>query len=464
MKNRVVGVCAIYLFGLSSCSIVRYNVPNVTDFKIFNTEFIDKANQPIYLTKSSTNGALPDEFLWTVSEKENTYYEFATPEQFLESSGTNSLIVIRNDSILYENYFNGYKADSIQTIFSITKAFSAAMVGIAIQEGAIKSVNQLVSDFIPEYKENGRDKMTINHLLQMTSGVAEKDFRDIVKLGRFYYAKNQTKQCVNLKMRYEPGTEFQYSSMTTQILGICLEKATGKTFAEYLQEKIWQPLGMQHNAKIAIDKAGTAKYFGGLAMTPIDLAKFGLLYLNNGVWNGKQIIPAEWVKATATRDTTAGRSIAYSHCFWLDTYPLENRFNRNDFFAGGFLGQIVYVNPDNNTVIIRTGSKEGNIHWGRSISKLSHFPIQKLNVLTEERIASLDGSYKNQFGNEIKLSLRGGKVILRDKDEDIELERSSDVTFFDKKSGRKMLVEFKRNEIKGLIVEADNKSYFFRKN
>lgn len=465
MKSKVVGLCALYLLSFSSCSLLRYNVPNVTDFKIFNTAEIQKSSNPVFFPKTNTNSILPDEFLWAVANKEeNTYFEYISPEQFMAKHGSNSLLVLRNDTILYENYFNGYKADSLQTVFSITKAFAGALTAIAIEEGFIKSVHQPVSDFIPQFKDKGREKMTINHLLQMTSGVKENDFKDLVKLGFFYYAKNQNEYCENIKMRYQPGTKFQYSSLTTQILGICVERATGKTFAQYLQEKIWQPLGMQNTAQVALDKAGIAKQFGGLAMTPIDLLKFGKLYLQNGQWNGKQIIPESWVKATAVRDTTEGRSILYSHCWWLDTYPEEDKFSRNDFFAGGFHGQIIYVNPNNNTVIVRTGSKDGDVHWGKSLSKLSHFPIERFPVLTEERIAALDGSYKNQFGNEIKISYKGGKVILRDNDEEFEMERSSDVTFFNKKTGRKMLVELKKNEIKGLIVEAGNKSYFFSKN
>jgi len=465
MKSRHIWAIALFfLFFSSGCTVLKYNVPNVTDYQIFRTDRITKPETPFQFIKVE-NTTLPDEFLWTVAKKENSYYEYETPEKFLEAYGTHSLIIIRNDSVLYENYFNGFKPNEIQTVFSVTKAFAAALTGIAIEEGYIKDVNQPVSDFIPEFKENGRDKMTINHLLQMTSGVAEKDHRDFGKLLGFYYCDDQTQKCEKLKMRYAPGTQFQYSSMTTQILGICVERATGKKFSEYLNEKIWQPLGMEHDALVALDQKGMAKQFGGLAASPMDLAKFGRLYLNKGNWNGKQILPEAWVNATQTRDTTEGRSATYSHCWWLDTYPLENKFDKDDLFAGGFRGQIIYVNPDNNTIIIRTGKKEGSVHWGRSLSKLSHFPIKNTqSLINNENIASLDGKYENKFGKVIKLYTKGGKVILKDNDVEFELEQSSGVTFKDKKNERKLLVEFKRdNNIKGLILEAGGESYFFSK-
>jgi CubicO group peptidase (beta-lactamase class C family) len=465
MKSRYLWAVALFLlFFNSSCTVLKYNVPNVTDYKIFKTDKIEKAEIPFQFVKVD-NATLPDEFLWAVAKKDNSYYEYESPEHFLEEYGTHSLIVIRNDSILYENYFNGYKPEDIQTVFSITKSFASALTAVAIEEGYIKSVNQLVSDFIPEFKEKGRDKMTINHLLQMTSGVAEKDHKDFLKLIGFYYAKDQTVRCEKLKMRFEPGTEFQYSSMTTQILGICVERATGKKFAEYLQEKIWKPLGMQYDAFVALDEQGNAKQFGGLAVNPIDMAKFGRLYLNNGNWDGTQVIPEAWVKATQTRDTSEGRSTSYSHCWWQDTYPIENKFDKDDLFAGGYRGQIIYVNPDNNTIIIRTGNKEASVHWGRSLSKLSHFPIRNSNsFLNEENIATIEGKYENKFGKVIKLFTKEGKVILNDEDAEFELEQSSSVTFKSPKNERKLLVEFKRdNKIKGLILEAGGESYFFSK-
>lgn len=467
MKRLYVWAMCLFYLMFTSCTAIRYNVPNVTDYKLFDTQTVQKSENPFLFPRTNSNVNLPDEFLWAMGNKDDKYFEYATPEMFLEATGTHSLIIIRNDSVLYENYFNGFNADSIQTVFSVTKAFASALTGIAIEEGFIKNINQPVSDFIPAFKEKGRDKITINNLLQMTSGVNQKDFRDLARLLWFYYAKDQEARCEKLKMRYEPGTEFQYSSMTTQILGMCVERATGKKFAEYLEEKIWQPLGMEYNALVSTDKNGSAKQYGGLSVRPIDMAKFGTLYLNGGEWNGKQIIPKSWVEATQTRDTIEGRSPSYSHCFWLDTYPLENVFNKNDFFAGGFRGQVIYSNPDNNTVIVRTGNKEAGVHWGRSLSKLSHFPLKTTDgFINEENIAQLNGKYKNNFGRELLLSVVDGKMVMKGLDEDYEseLKPSSKVTFEDKLHNKKVLVNMRTNKILGLILEQGKESYYYSKN
>ncbi len=465
MKKSVFFKSLILVVLFSSCRPIIYNVPNVTDYKILKTETIDKSSSPCQIPRSSTTSTLPDEFLWAISNDDDKVYNYKSPEDFLISQGTLSFIVIKNDTIVYEKYFNGFEPDSLRTIFSVSKSFTSALVGIAINEDYIKSVDQLVSDFIPSFKSNGKEKMTINNLLQMTSGLSENDYSDILRLGLFYYAKDQNKRALKTKLRHEPGTEFQYSSITTQLLGICLEKATGKSFETYFKEKIWEPMGMEYNALSSKDDKGFHKYFGGISANPKDLAKFGLLYLNNGFWNGKQIVPEDWVKATAKRDTIQGKSTSYTNCFWLDTYPLENVFNKSDFFAGGYGGQIVYVNPENNTVIIRTGTTEVDVHWGRSFSKLSHFPLKKLQDSQELYNSKLIGTYKNKFGKEIYIYDEAGKVIMKCNGENFEchLVPSSDVTFEDKKHGRKVLVEFDKDKIKGVILEEGRNSYYFSK-
>lgn len=465
MKKSVFFKSLVLVVLLSSCRSIIYNVPNVTDYKIFRTETIEKSSTPYHIPRSASTSTLPDEFLWAISNDNKKVYNYKSPEEFLISQGTLSFIVIKNDTIVYEKYFNGFEPDSLRTIFSVSKSFTSALVGIAINEGYIKSVDQLVSDFIPSFKYNGKEKMTINNLLQMTSGLNENDYGDILRLGLFYYAKDQNKRALKTKLRHAPGTKFQYSSITTQLLGICLEKATGKSFETYFKEKIWEPMGMEYNALSSKDDKGFHKYFGGISANPKDLAKFGLLYLKNGNWNGKQIIPEDWVKATAKRDTIQGKSTSYTNCFWLDTYPLENVFNKSDFFAGGYGGQIVYVNPENNTIIIRTGTTEVDVHWGRSFSKLSHFPLNKVIDSQEVYNSKLIGTYKNKFGKEIYIYDEAGKVIMKCNGENFEchLVPSSDVTFEDKKHGRKVLVEFDKDRIKGVILEEGKNSYYFSK-
>jgi CubicO group peptidase (beta-lactamase class C family) len=448
-----------------SCKAIIYNVPNVTDYKIFNTKTISCAKNPTIIPKSLEQVQLPDYKLWAISKDDKKVYKAKTPEEFFIENGTLSLIIIRNDTIIYENYFNGFKSDEIHTIFSVCKSFLSTLTGIAINEGFIKSVNQPVSDFIPAFKKNGKELLTINHLLQMTSGVNEADYDDLLKLASFYYAKDHNKKCEKSKMRFKPGTKFQYSSVTSQILGMCVEKATSRKLEDYLKEKIWEPLGMEFKVLISTDKKGNPKYFGGLSANPKDLAKLGLLYLNKGNWNGKQIIPEDWVNTAQKRDTCDGKSTSYSNCFWQNTYPVEDYFKKSDFYAKGFGGQIVYVNPENNTVIVRTGTREVDVRWGKSLSKLSHFPFVNKEVSQSTFSENVKGKYNNKFGNEIDIYDDNGKLMMKCKGEKFEchLVPSSDVTFEDKIHNRKILVEFKNDKIKGLIFEDTKNSFYFSK-
>ena len=465
MKKSIFFKSLFLVVILYSCRSIKYNVPNVTDYKIFKTEIIEKSNSPYQIPKSTTRSILPDELLWAISNNVNKVYNYNTPEDFLISQGTLSFIIIKNDTIIYEKYFNGFESDSLRTIFSVSKAFTSALIGIAIDEGYIKGVDQLVSDFIPSFNTNGKEKMTINNLLQMTSGLNENDYTDVLKIGLFYYSKDQNKRAEKIKLKYKPGTKFQYSSINTQLLGICLEKATGKTFDVYFKEKIWEPMGMEYNALSSKDDKGFHKYFGGISANPRDLAKFGLLYLKNGNWNGNQIVPEYWVKATAKRDTIQGKSTSYTNCFWLDTYPIENKFNKSDLFAGGYGGQIVYINPENSTVIIRTGTTEVDVHWGRSFSKLSYFPINHSPIIQESKKYNFTGAYKSKSGKEIFIHEEAGNLVMKYKGENFEyhLAPTSDVTFEDKKYGRKVLLEFRNDFINGLIVEDGTNSNYFSK-
>ena len=455
----------LFSFVFVSCKAIIYNVPNVTDYKIFNTKTISCAKNSTIIPKSKEQVQLPDYKLWAISKDDKKVYKAKTPEEFFIENGTLSLIIIRNDTIVYENYFNGFKSDEIHTIFSVSKSFLSTLTGIAINEGFIKNLNQPVSDFIPAFKKNGREKLTINHLLQMTSGVNEADYDDLLKLASFYYAKDHNKKCEKSKMRFKPGTKFQYSSVTSQILGMCVEKATGRKLEDYLKEKIWEPLGMEFKVLISTDKKGNPKYFGGLSANPKDLAKLGLLYLNKGNWNGKQIIPEDWINATEKRDTCEGKSTSYSNCFWQNTYPVEDYFKKSDFYAKGFGGQIVYVNPENNTVIVRTGTRDVDVRWGKSLSKLSHFPFVNKEVSQSTFSENVKGKYSNKFGNEIDIYDDNGKLMMKCKGEKFEclLIPSSDVTFEDKIHNRKVLVEYANDKIKGVILEDTKNSFYFSK-
>ena len=446
-------VLSVLFSGCSSTlNIIKYTIPEITDTKIFPADTVHKSTSPFSFAKVE-NQELPPAYLWAMGKRVSSDQSV---EEFLENNASTAFIVIRNDTILYENYFDEYSRTNYSQVFSVTKSVVSALVGIAVSEGYIQSIHQPVSDFLPYFKQKGREAVTLNHLLQMTSGLAFNDYITLGKLLNLYYSKNQEEIVRKVKMQQEPGMKFAYKSIATQVLGMCLEKATCTRITDYLEEKLWGPLGMEHDATFALeDKNGMAKMYGGLTASAVDLAKLGRLYLNNGNWNGKQIIPEEWIEATRTADTTNGCSKNYSYCWWLDTYPREVGYCSNDLFAGGFRGQVIYVNPDNNTIIVRIGKKEKGVEWPKSMSKLAL--LNDKNYLEECDLSytSLEGKYKNKSGKSFTVKYLDNVLILEDFDvsDKIELHRDTNISFINREKQLKVIVDYKDQHIKGLFIE-----------
>jgi CubicO group peptidase (beta-lactamase class C family) len=286
-------------------------------------------------------------------------------EKFLADTGTTAFLVIRDDALLYEGYFNGYDRRSTQTSFSIAKSFVSALIGIAIQEGYIGSVDDPITKYIPELKQPGVDKITIRHLLTMSSGLKYSGegsgggpFGDDAKT---YYDPNLRELALTVEPEVEPGTRWEYNNYHPLLLGMILERATDRPVATYLSQKIWQPLGMEANGSWSLDSEedGFEKMESGINGRAIDFAKFGRLYLNRGDWNGKQVVPASWVEESTRVDTTTDRADFYQYFWWIDVARAE----RGRFMARGNFGQFIYVVPDKNLVIVRFGEGYGYNRW-----------------------------------------------------------------------------------------------------
>lgn len=242
---------------------------------------------------------------------------------------TQGVLIIHNDSIVYEKCTGDIAPDKIAGVFSVTKSVTSLLCGIAVDEGYIKSIDDPVTDYLPELKKEDPmwQKLTIRHLLDMRSGLdfddtyslslKTKDIKRLNAMAKLNYGRNIPAQIRNLKFRTEPGSEYNYDSMTSEVLGVIIERVVGKSYAEYLCEKIWTPLGMESPAYINYDskKHHAAHAFGGLALTMRDLAKIGRLYLNHGLWDGKRIVSESWVEqSTAYSQDNEG----YHFC-WYNT-------------------------------------------------------------------------------------------------------------------------------------------------
>jgi CubicO group peptidase (beta-lactamase class C family) len=336
---------------LTSCQLGRfvfYNFADINDHKKFQSRPLT-ADNASFQFQTTDSGKVPKEINDIPLDK------------YLENHQTVAFLIIRNDTIQYEKYFKGYDQQSIVPSFSMAKSVTSILIGCAIDEGLIKSVDEPITNYIPELTKNGFDKVTIEHLLQMTSGIRfnESYVNPFGDAASFYYGLNLRKEIGKMKLKSEPGQSFEYTSGNTQLLGLILERALkGKTITSYLQEKLWTPLGMEYDASWSIDRKdnGLEKTFCCLNARAIDFAKIGRLYKNKGNWNGAQIVSQNWVEASTKLDTTEGSANFYQYQWWLPT-PNE------DFMAEGILGQFVYVHPTKDLIIVRLGKKYGKADW-----------------------------------------------------------------------------------------------------
>ncbi len=365
--NRTINLIILLSMALVmiSCHIGRYfywNYADINDYKKFPSAEIKKEKSRYEFNKSPENIkiSLPEKF----KEK-----KINTLKTFLEKNKTVSFMIIRNDTIIYENYFNGYNRQNILPAFSIAKSFVSSLIAIAVDEGYIKSIDQPVTDYITNFKNPGFSRITLLHLLNMESGIKfnEGYSNPFGEMAKFYYGKNLKKYVLNLKTEKEPGTEYEYQSGNTQILAMVLEKATGKTLAEYLEEKIWKELPMNYNASWNYDskKHKNIKAFCCINARITDFAIFGKLILNNGKWEEKQIIPAQWfidIKNTKPKYTDDTGYPYYMHWRVVD---------KGTLFAKGILGQYIYIDTSKNLIILRFGKKAGDVDWPELFESIS---------------------------------------------------------------------------------------------
>lgn len=292
-------------------------------------------------------------------------------DAFLSDTDTQAFLVIQNDTVIYERYFKGYQRDSIVTSFSVAKSFDSALIGIAIQEGYIKSVNDAITDYIPELtKRDPRFKdIQIRDLLMMASGLRYNSDRPL-SFGddnlTYGYDDLRHLALTETEINEKPGVTFLYNNYNPLLLGMILERATGRSVTTYLQEKIWTPLNMEFDGSWSMDaeQNGFEKMESGINARAIDFAKFGRLYLNNGNWNGTQIVPAEWV-AVSTQDNGLIKDtpIYYGYMWWGEKCNPDSQ----DYLAMGDYGQFIYVSPAKDLIIVRNGEsfgvKSGGEEW-----------------------------------------------------------------------------------------------------
>lgn len=296
----------------------------------------------------------------------------------LKNNDTTSIIVIQDDTVQYEKYLNGYSKDSVQTSFSSVKSVVSLLVGAAIEDGYIESVDQHISDFIPEFKNTDFESITIKNLLMMRSNIKYVEglawFTDDAKTYYMPDLRNLALHHITIDRDYSG--QFHYNNYHPLLLGIVLERSTGQSVSDYFYKKIWNKIGAEHDASWSLDSAETGfeKMESGLNFRSLDYAKIGSMLLHRGTWNGQSIINDAWINESAFAGKPLGsddnkflsnKNIGYQY-MW---YSVKNDKGGQDFFAAGKYGQYLYISPENNVVIVRTGVDTGSVEWWPEVLK-----------------------------------------------------------------------------------------------
>lgn len=331
----------IFLFTNSYLlSLFKHGKSDIDDYKIFNNVEVQTS----------------DEIEWELSKNYNKKEISADILKNIEENQTVAMIVIQDGQIIYEKYYGGYTKDSLINSFSIAKGIVSILIGIAIDERKIESIDQKVSDFLPEFGNN----VTIKDLLTMSSGLdwSEKFNNPLADVVEAYYTKDLYKLIYSKKIVDTPGKIFNYQCGNTQILAYILEKATGKKINEYASERLWKKLGAEHDALWSTDKLnGDVKAFCCFFATPRDFARLGQLILNQGLFDDTYIVSKDYIDAStkpADYLTSDGKKIDnYGFQMWITNYEGY----KIPYFRGMW-GQYIFVIPEKNAVVVRFGQRK----------------------------------------------------------------------------------------------------------
>lgn len=349
---------------------LTYMEADVNDYLIFPERVIQPAENPIPF-RPPADPETAEAQVRAIFEQ-NAVVE-GDLESFLSGTGTQALLVIRDDTLLYEGYFNGASRESIVTSFSVAKSFVSTLFGIAEHEGLV-SVDDPITNYLPELLE--RDprfaEITVRHLLNMTSGIhyVETSFVNGDDALTYYYPDLRELALQKTRIDGEPGKTWLYNNYHPLLLGIILERVTGMSVSEYLEEKVWQPMGAEYPASWSLDSEESAfeKMESGINARAVDFAKLGRLYLNGGSLNGQQIVPQAWVEQATRIDESVDREAfyipymsqpfgeVYHQLFWWGVQQADGDYA---YAARGNHGQDIFVYPAKNLIIVRNSQRYG---------------------------------------------------------------------------------------------------------
>ena len=321
-------------------------------YEIFPTSKLSHSSKPLVFKKGAPL-ELPSNFIFED--------KVVKVDEYLSRTDTSALLILKDGKISYENYWlTGGK--NVQWIsMSVAKSFISALIGIAIDQGHIKSLEDEVTDYVPQLKNSAYDKVRIKDILQMSSGASwNEDYSDpnsdINRSSKIFAIGGSLDEfSASLKKELKPGSYNRYNSTDTQVLGMLLREATRTSITKYMEEMLWHPMGAQDSGYWILDSKNMEMAYAGFNATARDYAKLGELYRLGGKINGKQIIPSDWIKASVKPDAPhlmpgdnplSDFPLGYGYQWWVPDLS-------GDFSAIGVYNQFIYVSPKSNMVIVK---------------------------------------------------------------------------------------------------------------
>lgn len=346
-----------------------YWYANIDDYKIFENTEVNVA----------------DGREWKESDSYNKYELESSDREYLENHETVAYLIIQDGKVLYEEYWDGYDADSHSNIFSATKSIVSLLIGIAIDEGKIKSVDEPIGNYLEEFANDERGKVTIKNLLTMSSGLDwDEAYSSPTSITtKAYYGKKLRQVSTDQELIEKPGVRFRYQSGNTQLLSFIVEEATDETISKYAERTLWKPMHAVNTALWSLDKKdGDEKSFCCFNTNARDAARFGQLVLNKGSWNGKQLVSEQYITdATGAADYLLNEEKTakldfYGYQYWVLPYK-----NMNIPYMRGHRGQYIYAIADKNAVVVRFGKAKDEIKQGQITMDIPKYVDIALKIL-----------------------------------------------------------------------------------
>ncbi|MDG5800959.1 serine hydrolase [Marinilabiliaceae bacterium ANBcel2] len=363
MKRLLTALLSITILGLVIWFIMPNHLiktaihqhPGIYDYKIFNNRTVE------------SEVAEP----WPLSNQYNSKELSRAILDSLKSLNTTAYLIIQNDSILFEYYGDEEQISAKSNSFSVAKSIVALLIGIAIDEEDIQSIDLTVDELLPQYENLHNHHLTLKDILTMSSGTSwDENYGSVFSITtKAYYGNNLSRLMKGLTIKEKPGVKFEYRSGDTQLLAAILKEATGKSLSEYASKKLWKKTGAEKAALWSLDKAkGTEKAYCCFNSNARDFARIGNLVLKKGKWNNKEIISESFIKEMITpayhlKDSKGEVVDYYGYQWWIKNYK-----DLTIPYARGILGQYIYIIPEKNSVIVRLGHK-------RSDEKIGAHPI-----------------------------------------------------------------------------------------